>query len=729
MDTGIFLEPFTVKTMSDSFFSSYWYRVAHLKPQLRDNVIIARHVYRAQTWYVLRNSLNGQNHRFNAGAYALIARMDGRQSLQQLWDSVLEHCADITPAQDEVIRLLAQLYDADLIQTDILPSTLELGRQKQSQPKDQRIKNNLNPFAMRFPLWDPERFLTKWHFLTDALFKKKPFFAWLLIMLAALFAATIHWPELSGAMTDQLLFTNNLALLWLTFPIVKILHEFGHAFAVKKWGGSVHEMGITLIAMTPIPYVDATASAAFSDKWKRIAVAAMGMMFELLLAAIALFIWLNVETGIISAVCYNVMLICGLSTLVFNANPLMRYDGYYILSDLIEIPNLALRSKQYLNYLVQRYLLKIKTADSPVTGQGEKAWFLFYGPFSFAYKAIVLTGLIWFVSGRFFFLGVIIAIWGGVYLFILPAVRAMKRFVTLPAVRENQARFSLISAGIALGLIVLLFVVRMPLWTTTQGVVWLPEQSVIRAGTDCEIVEILAPVDKSVSSNDPLLKGKNPNLEAKIKILQAQLSELKASFNATAFGERVQRKILQEDINRIAEDLKQVKEEKANLVVRSPANGIFILIDASNLHGRYVKQGQKLGYLMTNQRPTVRAVVSQTDIGLVRKRVTHVEIKLAENPAKTIYANIKRIVPAADLTLPSAALGTKGGGPIPVDPADPQGCRAMESHFQIDLDLPQHMPQPYIGGRVFVRFEHGGQPLAMQWYRRIRQLFLRRFYV
>ncbi len=113
----------------------------------------------------------------------------------------------------------------------------------------------------------------------------------------------------------------------------------------------------------------------------------------------------------------------------------------------------------------------------------------------------------------------------------------------------------------------------------------------------------------------------------------------------------------------------------------------------------------------------------------MRKLVTAVEVKLTEQPDKSLKAEIERIIPAADLNLPSAALGTAGGGVIPVDPTDPDGIRALENIFQLDLSLPQEVKNPHIGGRVYVRFDHGNMPLAMQWYRRLRQLLLRKFYV
>ncbi len=138
---------------------------------------------------------------------------------------------------------------------------------------------------------------------------------------------------------------------------------------------------------------EASASAAFPEKTKRIGVAAAGMMVEMFLAALALFVWLNVEEGQVSAIAYNVMLVGGVSTILFNGNPLLRFDGYYVLQDLIEIPNLGKRSKDYLGYLLKRYAFGLQDSKSPATDSGEKIWFVGYGLISFCYR--IFNALLW----------------------------------------------------------------------------------------------------------------------------------------------------------------------------------------------------------------------------------------------------------------------------------------------------------------------------------------------
>ena len=397
-----------------SLYSTYWYRVADIKPQLRSHTRLYRHIYRGQTWYVLQDPSSNRQHRFNKIAYFIIGLMDGERTVAEIWNAATEALEDEAPTQDEIIQLLGQLHSADVMQSDIPPDTDELF-QRQEKHRGKWKQRLTNPFALRFPLVDPDRFLVRWMHLVKPFIGRIGFLIWLLIVGSAVILAARNWPELTRNMADRILKPENLLILWLVYPVVKLLHELAHAFATRIWGGEVHEMGIMLLALTPIPYVEASASATFPDKRRRMAVAAAGMAIELLVASLALFLWLSIESGRVSTIAYNVMLIGGVSTLLFNGNPLLRFDGYYILADWIEIPNLAQRSTRYLGYLLQRYLFGIEEASSPVTVDGERPWFIIYGIAAFFYRLFVLAALALFVSSKFFFVGVLIALWALVH--------------------------------------------------------------------------------------------------------------------------------------------------------------------------------------------------------------------------------------------------------------------------------------------------------------------------
>ncbi len=722
-------------------FSSYWYRVKNLKPRLRSHARLHRHMYRGKRWYVLGDSSSGRHHRFNATAYSVIGLMDGQKTVQEIWDLANTSLGDKAPTQDEIIRLLGRLHAADVLTSDVEPDSLELFRRQQNKGKGwkQRL---VNPFALRFPLLDPDRFLTKWKFMVSPLLSWTGLIIWLLIVGTGLLLAAMHWPELTANIADRVLAPKNLFLLWLVFPVVKLLHELAHAFVIRIWGGEVHEMGIMLLALTPIPYVEASASIAFPDKKRRMGVAAAGIAIELFIASLALFIWLNAESGLISAIAYNVMLICGVSTLLFNGNPLLRFDGYYILADAIEIPNLGQRSTKYLGYLLQRYLLGITDAGSPVTARGERFWFIGYGIAAFIYRIFVLTALILFVGSRFFFIGILLATWGVITQVVVPVVRNISRFINSPSGRKTKSRFLIITTGLVTVVLSFLLFVPAPLSTKAEGVIWLPKHSQIRAGTDCVVSHLLARNNSKVKKDAPLIQCEDPFLQSEVMVLEATLLELTARYNAEPLQSRMQRNILKEDISSAKDDLARARERKQKLTVYSPTDGQFILPNAQNLPGRFIKKGTLIGYVMSGSAPTARVVVSQSEISLVRKRTDSVEIRLAENFNTPLPATIDREIPAGSNRLPSPVLGTMGGGTIAVDPSDPDGLQTLKKIFQFEISLPstfQDMGETLdrknkgkkirIGERVFARFDHGREPLVAQWYRELRQLFLKRFQI
>ncbi|MEF8724708.1 MAG: hypothetical protein V5B30_19715 [Candidatus Accumulibacter delftensis] len=307
---------------------------------------------------------------------------------------------------------------------------------------------------------------------------------WLLLVLPAIVLAGVNWHELTANLSDQVLSAHNLFLLWLVYPLIKALHELGHAYAVKSGDGEVHEMGIMLLVLAPIPYVDATASGAFRNKWRRAMVGAAGMLVELFLAAIAMAVWVMVEPGLVRSIAFNVLFVAGASTLLFNGNPLLRYDGYYVLADLIEIANLGNRSNQYWQWLAKRYLFGITSVERPPASLGERRWFLFYGAASFVYRTLVMIVITLFIAGEFFFVGVVLALWAATTMFVLPIGKGLNYVISSPELQRHRTRARLVTFGSLAVFVLFVLSVPMPLRTHAEGVVWVPENAEVRAAAD-----------------------------------------------------------------------------------------------------------------------------------------------------------------------------------------------------------------------------------------------------
>ncbi len=705
-----------------------WYRVSALRPVLAVHVKIQPQRFRQQTWYVLQNQVSGRYFRFSPAAYHLIGLMDGSRSVQQIWDSANDAFGDNAPTQDETIDLLARLHTADALQSNMTPDMEALFERRVQQQHKKRMRPLKNPLAIRIPLLDPDRLLERLVPLAGRLFGPLSIVIWIVMITVAVAFAAAYWEPLTGGIADRVLSPQNLFLLWLLYPLVKALHELGHGLATKVWGGEVHEMGIILIALLPVPYVDASSATGFPEKRRRIVVGAAGIMVELFLAALALLLWLNVEPGVVSALAYNVMLIGAVSTLFINGNPLLRFDGYYVFSDAIDIPNLATRSKNYLGYLVQYYLLGLRDSKSPVMAPGERFWFICYGVASYLYRVVILVTIILFVAEKYLAVGVILAVWATTTLFVIPIFKQVAFVFVHPRVQRQRFRAVSVTALLVFGVAGLLLAVPFPLTTTAEGIIAPHEQSEVRAAGDGVIQRLIATPGQLVKQGQPLIETEDVFLEAEVRLLSARLRGLKARYDALRGAhQQLRADLLKEEIAVVQADSDSATRQLESLVLHSPADGVFIVEQPDSLPGFFLRQGDRVGYVMDIDHPTVRVAIPQADIGLVRRQTRGVQVRLAERLDAVVAAKIIRQVPAASNRLPSPALGPQGGGPFPVDPGDIHGVTTLEGIFEVRLQLPMAVDK--LGGRVYVLFDHGREPLAWQWYRRFRQLFLRRFNV
>src|SRR2546422_9728134 len=217
----------------------------------------------------------------------------------------------------------------------------------------QRMSEWLSPLSWRFHVLDPEPLLRRLLPWFRPLFAPLGLVPWLAIVVPALVLMAVHWEALTENFIDRVTTPENALALFLLFPIIKALHELGHAAAIKAYGGEVHDMGVMLLVFTPIPYVDASSATAFGSKWRRFVVGGAGMMVELVIASVALYVWLGAQPGVARSLAHYAIILAGISTVLFNGNPLLRYDGYYMLVDLLEIPNLYTRSRTWLGWAAE----------------------------------------------------------------------------------------------------------------------------------------------------------------------------------------------------------------------------------------------------------------------------------------------------------------------------------------------------------------------------------------
>lgn len=714
--------------MADSFLSSDWYRIAPLRPRLRGHVEIHRQRFRGQIWHIVQDGHSGKYHRISPAGNLILSLMDGRRTTQQLWEIACDRFEDDPPTQSEVIRLVSQLHAADLIAGDTVPDIAELGRRHDRQERQSMLARIRNPLALRFPLFDPDRFLDSTAWAARPIFTVWGFLVWLGVVITGIVLAVLNWSELSQGAVDKILTAENLFLIALAYPVVKAVHELGHAYATKVWGGEVHEIGLMFLVFIPVPYVDASSSAAFPQKWRRAVVGGAGIMVELALAAAAMIFWINAEPGLARAFAFNVMLIGGVSTMLFNGNPLLRFDGYFVLADVLEIPNLGQRANKYFFYVIQRYAFGIKTAESPVTARGERGWFLFYSTAAFLYRVTISIGISLFVATKFFFIGILLAAWALSNVFVFPVFKGLRFLLTAPSLRGRRGRALGLSGGLLAGIAAVLVAVPVPHATVAHGVVWLNDHEILRAETEGFVAEVLQDAGP-VAAGTPLVRLKDPLLASETRLARAQIKELQLRINGALATDRIQANLLREQMRLLEGRLAHYETRNAALDVKAQSAGVAMVPDAADIIGRLVLQGAVLGYVLEDEVPRIRVAVPQWRAELVRGDTETTQIRLQRALATPLDAQIVAQAPESQSQLPSPALATMAGGAFAVDPTDPTGRQMLEPVFLFDVKPDASIGFPLVGERALVRFDHGPEPVAFRIWRGVRQLFLSRFNV
>jgi putative peptide zinc metalloprotease protein len=709
----------------ESLFSTRWYRVAGVHPSLRAHVRVSRHIYRGQTWYLLQDAASGRHHRVDETAFHFIGRMDGARTVDEIWHSMFNSLGERSPTQDGTIELLCQLNENGCLQCEITPDVAELFRRNRQRVKKRRLAM-LNPLAFRVPLADPDALLTRMAPLARVLFHPAVALVWLVIVATAVLSVAANWEAVRSFAAVHMLTPRYLMLTWMVYPFIKALHELGHGLAVKAWGGEVREAGISMLLLVPAPFVDASAASAFPEKYRRVAVGAAGIMVELMLAALAWFLWNRVSDGVIRDIAFVIMVVSGVSTVLFNGNPLLRFDGYYVFADIIDVPNLGQRGNAYLGYLAQRYLLGVNSATSPVTGRGEAPILFCYAVLAFFYRWFV-TALIVMWAGRVsFWLGAAIGLTVLYSMVMRPLAAGVLFLKRAPQLSRTRSRGLAVAGALAIALLVVFCFVPMPFVTHAQGVVWLPEQARVRAGTEGFIEEVLAKDGQAVNVGDPILLLSDPELLADRARVQAALAALDVQYTREVAVNTARAKSIAEDAAAKNAELAQIDERIQNLRVAAKERGTLVMPRAQDLPGTFVAKGTVLAHVLRPEQIRVKVAVWQEDSGLIHGGASAVEVKLVDVPDQVLHARMTGEVPAATVYLPTAALGDRAGGPIVTDPTDKDGLKTLEPMFLYELLLDTKTLER-VGARVSVRFDHGSKPLAFQVQRRLQQLFLKQF--
>jgi putative peptide zinc metalloprotease protein len=715
--------------MQDTLLSPYWYRIAKLHPRLRGHVSVRMQRTRGQAWYVLHNQATGRYHRVNAQAFELVGRLDGRLSVDEIWKALLQKQGDDAPTQNDVIRIMGQLTDAGLVQAEVTPDVRQMMATDDERGKRDR-RARLNPLSFRLSLFNPSTVLEAVYPRVRGMLTSTSLLLWTLAVGAALIAAMVNWTDIRNYSAMHFMTPRFLAMVWLLYPILKSVHELGHALMLRRFGCEVPEVGVNFFLFVPMPYVDASAANRLNSRMQRALISAAGIMVELAAAALGLLLWLNVEDGIVRELAFAVMTIGGLSTLLFNGNPLMKFDGYFVACDVFDLPNLANRSTRLNDRMWQKLVAWVlrMPADShdQLDSDHLERWALrLYAPLSWLYRLTVSGLMVNWASDKSSWLGMGILAWMVWSLVLQPCKRWADNLFMAQGFESVRAKATWGGLVVMLSVVAAMGLVPVSSFIVADGVVWLPPDAQVRAATDGEVDALLVQSGQRVTAGQPLIRLKDPALITRREILLAQIEASKTELNAAIGVEPLKVSNAQQALNRDNAQLAQLDTDLANLVLRASSAGEFVLSRQEDLEQKQVSRGQLLAYVLADGVTTVRVVVSQRDVNDVRRNLKGVSVMLAERPGMKLAAKPLDDTPAAVEKLPAPALSNKVGGPVATDASDPDGLKPAEPTFVMDVQLDQRIPRA--GGLAKVRLDLTPRPLLQTWGMRLRQLFLKHF--
>lgn len=445
-------------------------RRKQVKLRVRPDLHISEQKYEGRICHVVKDPVCLRYYRFNKQEYYVFQLFDGQHTMEQVRKEFEEEFKPHRLEYNDLEGFARQLVTAGLVQQETAGTGKHLFTRRAKQRRMRRIAAVSNILYWKIPVFDPDRLLSWMITWLWWIFTWPFFIASVGLMLAAAGHVLLHFQTFYDKLPayHEFFAFNTVLYLWLSLGVVKIIHEFGHGLSCKAFKGECHEMGILLMCLSPALYANVTDAWTIADKWKRIIISFAGIYVELIIASIATFVWwYTPQYPVVNNIALCLMVLCSVSTFVFNANPLMRFDGYYMMADWLEVPNLRDRANKYLTNLFLEYGLGIETPPEPYMAPGRKILFVSYAVISYVYRWVLTFSIIWFLSDflgpKLKIISQTIAVMSLLSMIIWPAYRAFKNVSQRGRLPDMKPKRVWITATIFAGLIAAFFLLPLPI--------------------------------------------------------------------------------------------------------------------------------------------------------------------------------------------------------------------------------------------------------------------------
>ncbi len=680
-------------TLAESLVSSSSRKLPIRKrPDLRAR----QHRYQGRLYWVVKDPVGLQYYRFEEEEFAILQMLDGRSSLDEIAERFEREFPPQTIRTEELQQFIGMLHRSGLVITDAPGQGQQLVKRRNERAKQQRLATLTNILSIRFKGVDPDRFFNSIYPYVRWFFSARALVGCLILATCALTLVLVQFDVFQSRLPSFQSFFQAQNWLWLalTLTATKILHEMGHGLSCKHFGGECLEIGVMFLVLTPCLYCNVSDSWMLPNRWHRAAIGAAGMYVELVLASICTFIWWFTEPGPLNYTCLNVMFISSVSTILFNANPLLRYDGYYILSDILEIPNLRQKASTILNRKLGKWCLGLEEPEDPFLPKRRQWLFATYTVAAAIYRWVVVLSILYFLNKvfepyRLKIIGQIIAA-GAFYGLIFQPMWKVFKFFKVPGrlgkVKRGRMYVTLLLLGLVLAAIA---TVPLPMHVFAPLEVQARDAKSVYALVDGILDEVLVRPGDQVEKGQLLAQLRNIDIDLSIaqregeqKVYEAELAGLKrASYTDPSAAEQIEQ--VTEALQSVKQQLAQLLGDREKLRLVAPIAGTVLPapleekqpdagaqlarwsgspFDREN-KGATLVESTKLCQIGDPRRLEARLVIDQGDVDLVEEGQA-VEIMLAQLAERTYESTIESKA-SENLKATPPHLSSLHGGPLP----------------------------------------------------------------
>jgi putative peptide zinc metalloprotease protein len=729
--------------LKDDIPASDLERRKHVKLRVRTDLNIAPQKYEGRTYYVVKDPVSLRYYRFKEQEHFLIRYMDGQHTLDQAQKEFEKRFRPDRLTLEDLEHFGQQLLTAGLAQNDSPQAGQQLFDRRKKRKRTELLQTFTNILYIKIPIFDPERLLTRMLPYTRWIFTTWFLIASCLFMGAAALLVLTHFQTFYDRLPSYHEFFNfkTVIYLWAALGVVKVIHEFGHGLSCRMFGGEVHEMGFLFLCLSPCMYCNVSDAWTLPNKWKRIIISGAGIYVELMIAALATFVWWNSPSHpFINYMALSLMVVCSVSTVFFNGNPLMRYDGYYVLADWLEIPNLRDRSNRYISRLVMEHCLGIEVQPEPYMARWRRTLFLVYAVVSYIYKWVITFFILYWMANflKPYKLEVISTLLAALALGSMvgwPIARLSKNLYKRGRLPDMKPVRVTVSAAVVAAALFGFFFVPLPVSRIRHtGVVEVQPEHVRKV-----FVEVSGTLDKVhvvegqiVKKGQMLAEFSNLDLQAEeldaksrkdiahqlIDGYRAQLVSATDSQEKTGLKQAIAKSIGDEEGARMKWDMAS-KLNREHLTLRAPCDGAVMGLPKIDEVGKKWEKDQSAPFCSVGDPGRLRVLVPLTpdDYALVRDDLKErekngekvpVTVRVQGRAALTWTGEVVNLPESEAKEIP-IPLSNKVGGPLAIKPTSQPAHPEPQSQVflvGINIDKPDRAIVPGVMAQVKIHCEY-----------------------